>query len=149
MYYFAYGSNLHKEQMRNRCPDSRPVARVKLKGYQLCFNRVADIVGKKQAVAWGAIYTVSAEDVKSLDSYEGYPYFYDTISVVVEDDKGGTHQAFAYVMTVKGIREPSDGYYELIRAGYRDWKLPQKQLREALKRSRVSAHVGHSGEVKR
>ena len=45
MLYFAYGSNLNLGQMQNRCPDSVPVARVILKGYQLCFNRVALSMG--------------------------------------------------------------------------------------------------------
>ncbi len=145
MYYFAYGSNLHKEQMMSRCPDALPVARVKLNGYQLTFNRVADIVEEGQAVTWGAIYTVSPEDIKNLDRYEGYPNLYDKIPVVVEDDKGRTYQAFAYVLTIKGDKEPSDGYYAIIKEGYRDWKIPQKPLREALKQSRLSAPVGHSG----
>ena len=145
MYYFAYGSNLHKEQMMNRCPDAIPVARVKLKGYRLEFNRVADIVEEEQAITWGAIYTVSLADIKNLDRYEGYPNLYDKIPVAVEDDKGRTYQAFAYVLTIKGLNEPSDGYYHIIKEGYRDWKIPQKPLRETLKRSRLSAPVGHSG----
>ncbi len=90
-----FETNLHKEQMMNRCPDSRSVTRVKLKGYQLCFNRVADIVEEEQAVTWGAIYTVSPEDIKNLDRYEGYPNLYDKIPVAVEDDKGNNYQAFA------------------------------------------------------
>lgn len=145
MYYFAYGSNLHKEQMQSRCPDSKPVARVKLKGYQLCFNRVADIVKEEQAVTWGAIYTVSPEDIQKLDRYEGYPRLYDKIPVNVEDDKGNSHEAFAYVLTMKGLNEPSDGYYNTIDTGYRSWRLPLKPLRQALKQSRQSAPVGHSG----
>lgn len=142
MYYFAYGSNLHKEQMMRRCPDAIPVARVKLKGYQLCFNRVADIVEEEQAITWGAIYIVFPADIQNLDRYEGYPRLYDKTPVVVEDDKGNRHQAFAYVLTIKGCREPSDGYYSIIKEGYRNWKLPQKPLREALKRSRLSAPAG-------
>lgn len=142
MRYFAYGTNLHQEQMMNRCPDSTPVARVKLKGYQLCFNRVADIVEKKRALTWGALYTVSPADIKNLDRYEGYPFLYDKIPVTVEDGQGKSYQAFAYVLTVKGLNEPSDGHYAVIKEGYRDWKLPQKSLREALKRSRLSAPAG-------
>jgi gamma-glutamylcyclotransferase (GGCT)/AIG2-like uncharacterized protein YtfP len=110
MYYFAYGSNLNKEQMMSRCPYAIPVARVKLHGYQLTFNRVADIVEEEQAITWGAIYTVFPEDLKNLDRYEGYPKLYDKIPVVVEDDKGHSYQAFAYVLTIKGLNEPSDGY---------------------------------------
>jgi gamma-glutamylcyclotransferase (GGCT)/AIG2-like uncharacterized protein YtfP len=142
MYYFAYGSNLHKEQMMRRCPDSRPVARVKLHGYQLVFNRVADIVEVEQAITWGVIYKVSPEDIKKLDRYEGYPRLYDKMPVTVEDDQGRIHLAFAYVLTIKGCKEPSDGYYHVIKEGYRDWGLPQKPLREALKRSRLSTPVG-------
>lgn len=144
MYYFAYGSNLNKEQMMSRCPYAIPVARVKLHGYQLTFNRVADIVEEEQAITWGAIYTVFPEDLKNLDRYEGYPNLYDKIPVVVEDDKGHSYQAFAYVLTIKGLNEPSDGYYHIIKEGYRDWRIPQKPLREALKQSRLSAPVGHS-----
>ncbi len=144
MYYFAYGSNLNKEQMMSRCPYAIPVARVKLYGYQLTFNRVADIVEEEQAITWGAIYTVFPEDLKNLDRYEGYPKLYDKIPVVVEDDKGHSYQAFAYVLTIKGLNEPSDGYYHIIKEGYRDWRIPQKPLREALKQSRLSAPVGHS-----
>ena len=147
MYYFAYGSNLHQEQMMSRCPDSRPVARVKLNGYQLTFNRVADIVEEEQAVTWGAIYTVFPADIKNLDRYEGYPKFYDKIPVAVKDDQGNSYQAFAYVLTIKGLNEPSDGYYHIIKEGYRDWKIPQKPLREALKRSRLSAPVGPQRRV--
>lgn len=147
MYYFAYGSNLNKEQMMSRCPDAIPVTKAKLKGYQLTFNRVADIVEEEQAITWGAIYTVSPEDIKKLDRYEGYPRLYDKMPVTVEDDQGRIHQAFAYVLAIKGLNEPSDGYYHIIKEGYRDWNLPQKPLWEALKRSRLSAPAGHSGEL--
>lgn len=85
MYYFAYGSNLNKKQMMKRCPDASPVARAKLKGYQLTFNRVADIVPEEQAITWGAIYTVSPKDIENLDLYEGYPRLYGKIPVEVED----------------------------------------------------------------
>jgi gamma-glutamylcyclotransferase (GGCT)/AIG2-like uncharacterized protein YtfP len=144
MYYFAYGSNLNKEQMMSRCPYAIPVARVKLHGYQLTFNRVADIVEEEQAITCGAIYTVSSEDIKKLDRYEGYPRLYNKMPVTVEDNLGNIYQAFAYVLTIKGLNEPSDGYYHIIEQGYRDWGLPQKPLREALKRSRLRVPVGHS-----
>ncbi len=75
MYYFAYGSNLHRVQMQSRCPESVPVAKVKLAGYRLNFNRVADIVEDKNSEVWGAVYTVSPRDIESLDLYEGYPVF--------------------------------------------------------------------------
>lgn len=149
MYYFAYGSNLHREQMKSRCPESVPVAKVKLEGYQLNFNQVADIVEDKRAAVWGAIYTVSPRDIKSLDLYEGYPRLYDKLDVEVADDQGKTYRAFVYVMTAKGCREPSEGYYQIIEEGYRDWGLNFYPLRQALKESRQSAPVRTSGPKQR
>lgn len=135
MLYFAYGSNLNLKQMHSRCPDSKPVTKAKLKGYQLCFNRVADIVKKENGIVHGAVYIVSQDDIKSLDIYEGYPNNYTKIQVVVEDDQGNTHETFAYVMTQKGSQEPSEAYYNIIKQGYQDWQLPIKSLSDARERS--------------
>lgn len=145
MYYFAYGSNLHREQMKNRCQDSVPMVKVKLEGYRLNFNRVADIVEDESSEVWGAIYTVSQGDIKNLDRYEGYPHFYDKLDVKVEDDQGKTYRAFVYVMTSKGLGEPSDGYYRIIEESYRDWGLQLKPLRQALTESRQGVPVCPSG----
>jgi len=149
MYYFAYGSNLHREQMKNRCPESVPVAKVKLEGYRLNFNRVADIVEDKGAAVCGALYDVSKKDIKSLNRYEGYPHLYDKLDVEVADDQGKTYRAFVYVMTAKGCCEPSEGYYQIIEEGYRDWGLNTHPLRQALKESRQSAPVRTSGPKQR
>ena len=37
MYYFAYASNLNQKQMRERCPDSKPVFTATLPHYKLVF----------------------------------------------------------------------------------------------------------------
>ena len=37
VYYFAYGSNLNKKEMLERCPDSKPEFVVTLSNYQLVF----------------------------------------------------------------------------------------------------------------
>ena len=54
---------------------------------------------------------------------------------MVEDDQGNTHEAFAYVMTQKGSREPSEVYYNIIKQGYQDWLLPVQALSDARERS--------------
>lgn len=66
---------------------------------------------------------------------EGYPIFYTKVDVAVEDEQGEVHKAFAYVMTTKGCKEPSDDYYQVIGDSYRDWRLPINPLREAPERS--------------
>jgi gamma-glutamylcyclotransferase (GGCT)/AIG2-like uncharacterized protein YtfP len=135
VYYFAYGSNLYREQMKNRCPDSIPVTKARLEGYRLNFNRVADVLEDEGSEVWGALYSVSQKDIESLDLYEGYPNTYDRLDVVVEDDLGKSHRAFIYVMTTKGCGEPSTEYYQIIEKGYRDWGLNSQPLLQALKES--------------
>ena len=50
IYYFAYGSNLHHDQMKKRCPECRYIKKIILKNYQLTFRNKggwADIEKKK------------------------------------------------------------------------------------------------------
>lgn len=131
MLYFAYGSNLNMVQMKGRCSDSHPVAKVKLKDYKLVFNRVADIIESKSDTVYGAIYEVSDKDIKCLDRYEGYPRLYTKINVTVEDEFGEIYDAFVYVMVFKGKMEPSESYYNIIKQGFRDWNLPPQYLIKA------------------
>lgn len=37
-YYLAYGSNLNIQQMKFRCPTTKPVGTAVIKGYQLLFK---------------------------------------------------------------------------------------------------------------
>ena len=128
--YFAYGSNLHKEQMQKRCPDSRPIAMATLKGFELVFRGVADIVPKKGEFVAGALYEVSAKDKAALDRYEGYPTLYTRFTFPVKV-KGLPHtHAFVYIMTGGVLRPPTVHYWNTIRQGYIDWGWPVRALAE-------------------
>ena len=52
MYYIAYGSNLNKEEMRNRCNDAKFVSLARLEKYTLTYRgnlgRVYLTVDKKK-----------------------------------------------------------------------------------------------------
>jgi hypothetical protein len=84
VYYFAYGSNMDKDQMKDRCPDSKEVGIGIIPNYRIDFTRksisrncgVADIVKSEDGPVWGVIYEVSEEDFKKLDKHEGYPNCY-------------------------------------------------------------------------
>ena len=80
MLYFAYGSNLHWEQMKNRCPSARFVCVAKLAGYRLAFTRfsdrrrcgVADVIETEGNEVWGVVYQLDECDFGPLDDYEGH-----------------------------------------------------------------------------
>ena len=76
--YFAYGSNLWSEQMRKRCPSSKPLTTAELLGYRLHFIQphdgwgggVAGVVRDQRSVVPGVVYELSGEDVQRLDGFE-------------------------------------------------------------------------------
>lgn len=131
MLYFAYASNLSKDYMLSRCPDAVPIKKVKLKGFNLTFNELADIIEEKNAEVLGAIYVISKEELEVLDTLEGYPDLYDRIIVEVLDERGNTYEALAYTMMEKDLQSPPDHYYKLLLDGYRDWELSMEKLEEA------------------
>lgn len=128
MLYFAYASNLSKEYMLSRCPNATPIKRVKLKGYKLSFNELADIVLEEDNEVAGAIYVISKQELEELDRLEGYPLLYDRMVIEVEDDHGSRYDAFTYIMEEKAIQAPPEHYYQLLVKGYEDWGLTMSYL---------------------
>ena len=129
MYYFAYGSNLNQKQMKERCPDSKPLFTAVLPNYKLVFvgwsrqwhGGVASIKSYRGERVRGAIYEVTEACLQRLDRYEsGYNRF--KVTVFGEDDE--PIEAITYVKT--GQLEdaaPSKEYLAIIQQGLRDWRL--------------------------
>ena len=132
MLYFAYGSNLHHFQIKQRCKDSVYLKKINLKDYRLTFRskfRAADIELKKNSIVPGGLFEISKSDEKKLDIYEDYPILY-------------TKYYFTYygknVMTYTMIKKtlftyPTERYLNTIKKGYKDCKLERKYLKAALK----------------
>lgn len=138
MLYFAYASNLSKDYMLSRCPDSIAVKKVALKDYKLVFNQLADIVEEKGSMVLGALYVISKEELIQLDKLEGYPDLYDRIEVEVEDENGKLYDAFVYTMVDKDIEAPPEHYYNILIEGYKDWGLPIDHLERAKDTKEIS-----------
>tara|TARA_Y100001970_G_scaffold123298_1_gene152849 strand:- start:854 stop:1294 length:441 start_codon:yes stop_codon:yes gene_type:complete len=127
MLYFAFGSNLHKKQMKRRCKDSRYIGCYTLKNYKLSFRTgswtegtmdggVADIEKKKKSKVLGAIYKISKRDEKKLDIYEDYPYLY----VKKYFKLFGKKVMFYYMPKKTKHVAPSKRYLNIIIQGYKD-----------------------------
>ena len=125
--YFAYGSNLNKKQMQQRCPDSRPKFIATLPNYKLVFTGwsrtwhggTATIKPFRGEKVRGAIYEVTEACLRQLDKYEtGYARF----NVTVFDEDNQPHQVLTYAKTGQ-LQDalPSKEYAAVIKQGYRDW----------------------------
>ena len=129
MYYFAYGSNLNQKQMKERCPDGKPLFTAVLPNYKLVFagwsrqwrGGVASIKSLRGDRVRGAIYEVTESCLQRLDRYEsGYSRL--NVTVFGEDDE--PIGAITYVKDGKlEDAAPSKEYLAVIQQGLRDWRL--------------------------
>ena len=135
--YLAYGSNMNLEQMKYRCPKAKVLGSAVLDGWRLMFRRktrpVATIEKEKGCTVPVVLWKITAECEKSLDRYEGFPYFYKKEDVTV-DFNGKQVTAMAYIMT-PGYEpgKPHDDYYNTILEGYRDNGIDPAPLDEAVR----------------
>ncbi len=132
MYYFAYGSNLNRRQMLERCPDCQPRLTATLPNYKLVFagwsrlwrGGTASIKPFRGEKVLGAIYEISDRDLRRLDKYKGYPDTYDRLKVTVYRDTGEPVEAMTYIkLSQSEETKPSPEYLVVVKQGYRDWGL--------------------------
>ena len=112
MKYFAYGSNLDRVQMAQRCPGARLIGPAQLANHRMCFPRrspvrgcaVASVEPCKGGVIWGVVYELDDDDLGSLDAREGYDPVnrsainrYCRVDVTVHRVGGEKVKAVAYV----------------------------------------------------
>ena len=127
MLYFAFGSNLHKKQMKKRCKDSKYIGCYTLKNYKLSFRTgsysrgimkmvVADIEKKRNSKVLGAIYNISKRDEKKLDVYEDFPTLYIKKYFKIL----GKKVMFYYMPRKSRHVSPSKRYLNIIIKGYKD-----------------------------
>jgi len=129
--YVAYGSNMNKEQMKYRCPNAIPIGKSILNDYKLVFKGVADVIKCKGEKVPIAIWEITEECEKALDIYEGYPRLYRKEYVDIQIG-GKNEKAMIYVMNYGKGRYPSKVYFETIKKGYYDFKIPLTPLIKAL-----------------
>ena len=132
MLYFAYGSNLHQEQMKKRCSGCKYLKKYILQDYRLTFRSdlcVADIEYKKGSSVQGALYEITTKDESCLDKYEDFPILYKKHYFLYYGKK-----VMTYTMTKKtSFKFPTERYLNVVKQGYKDCELNYSYLLKALK----------------
>jgi gamma-glutamylcyclotransferase (GGCT)/AIG2-like uncharacterized protein YtfP len=137
--YFAYGSNLYLNQMKNRCPSSEVVQTARVFGWELGFcgysdrwdGSVATLRESSEGITHGVLYKISEKDASTLDGYEGYPALYDRMNIEAHLDTGITQSCYTYILNREtGI--PSSKYLYPIVKGYHHFDLPLEALSQIL-----------------
>lgn len=127
VWYFAYGSNLNKQQMKRRVGKLKDSTRAVLRDHRVVFDTysqtwrggVADIVESPGDAVYGAAYLLTEEQVKELDKYEGVPRLYSRRRVTVEVDDM-LLDTITYVASNPGkFIKPSQKYLDSVTSGLR------------------------------
>ena len=123
--YIAYGSNINLWQMALRCPHSKPLDPAMLKGWELEFRGVANIVPNKDAEVPILLWELDPRDIPRLDHYEGFPnsYYKENVEFELNGEKCGQ------------INPPSSYYMQTIWEGYLENGMDTSYLLEAQSRA--------------
>jgi gamma-glutamylcyclotransferase (GGCT)/AIG2-like uncharacterized protein YtfP len=141
--YFAYGSNLWREQMRHRCPDHQPRGIGVLKGYHWIVSRrgYANIVESEEDEVYGMIYEISESDEDSLDRYEGVHNGSYLKKMMMVESGGCDWECLVYVDPVEQEGEPKEEYIEKINKGISDARLPAQYVERYVRRFIPGGHT--------
>ena len=136
MLYFAYGSNLDWQEMRECCPSARFLCLAMLKDHKMTFpwkstKRCCGVASVKTCQGqnvWGVIYEIDAKDIPRLDRKEGVnsgAYERKEREVyAVGDEQRPLTVAIYLAQPQDNPPKPNDAYKKLIVEGARFWRLP-------------------------
>ena len=124
-FYFAYGSNMNPDRIRQRIPQARPVGTAFILGWRIKERLYADIERSKGGRVDGVLYLLTPSEIYTLDAYEGYPRTYGCVELDALIDPEHKVSAFTYVMTAtarcerEGQRYPES--YRLVCSAGAQW----------------------------
>lgn len=105
MKYFAYGSNMNLDRMKERGIDFTSRVFARLDDYKLVFNKkalrgnktFANIEPSEGNHVEGALYEFPDEQIDNLDRCEGHPCHYERKELTVLDQNGLSMSAMVYI----------------------------------------------------
>lgn len=127
--YFAYGSNMNPERVRERGIVFGAALGARLDGYRLAFNKSssrhpgvghANIVFDPEAVVEGVLYWLDGPaEIQKMDSFESTPINYsrDIIEVATEHGVESTWTYFANPAVLAADLKPPRAYLNHLLAG--------------------------------
>ena len=147
--YFAYGSNVDRQQLTTRVPGATLIGRGWAIGWRLEFvggfnEAVATIVpaSKFDAVP-GLIWSLPS--YVELDRYESVGSRYERDKIEVVDDRRRPVGCETYFAKMRTMNWPRDGYSEIIERGLQAAGLSMKHVRRARERAYMAATTRFPG----
>lgn len=125
--YFAYGSNMDRDQMAARCPGATSVGIAVLRDHRFVINRrgVATVAASPGDAVHGVLWQIDSQHRDELDRLEGHHEEgrYDRLPGSVEVD-GDRVDCELYIDPDVTRGSPRAGYLEVVVAGASRHGLP-------------------------
>ncbi len=142
VWYFAYGSNLSRAQMKSRAGQILEERPARLENYELVFNKKArggsatgNIRPAPGKTVHGVLYRISEQALRALDRFEGVPEHYRRIEVTTVDPEGNKIEAQTYIATkVENGLRPAPHYLQTVLQGAQEHNLPEEYI-ESIKQA--------------
>ena len=126
--YFAYGMNTNQDEMTYRCPGAVSLGHARLIDHAFRFAYHADVVPCLSSYVDGVLWSITDQDLASLDQLEGYPIYYGRQQVRVSQGSR-IFLALCYSMQPgQPDAAPSDRYMNMVLEGYAQHHVPTDQL---------------------
>lgn len=138
VWYFAYASNMYRQQVKQRAGEPKQEKIARLDGYELNFDKIArggtgtaNLVIAPDKVVWGVLYRLTEQQLKALDRFEGVPEHYRRSEVNVTDGEGKKVAAQVYLARKvrKGLK-PDRQYLQRITQGAEEHNLPADYIQQ-------------------
>ncbi len=106
LYYFAFGSNMDKQQMNGRNVEFTDMQKGVMRDWKLVFNKrkwkedgvgFANIVPEYDSTVEGIIYKVNENTIQTLDESEGVPKAYHKKTMLVENSNKEFVNCIVYI----------------------------------------------------
>jgi gamma-glutamylcyclotransferase (GGCT)/AIG2-like uncharacterized protein YtfP len=131
--YFAYGSNMDRGAMAERCPDAVALGAARLEHHRFFVARAgyASVEPRRGAAVHGALWRVSARDLVALDAYENVAGGLYRRAILPVRHGNARRRAIVYLARDARPGRALPGYQEssVLRPA-RDWGFPCAYLDE-------------------
>ena len=137
VWYFAYGSNLNVDQMKNRIGQWPLSKRATARNYKIVFNvyskkRNGYIVNMQESPNFedtvsGVVYHLTEDQLNTLQKFEGIPPV--DIRVELEDGNEISHAKVFIWKTTEAEHEPPNDYKRIIEQGLVQHGYPEARAR--------------------
>ena len=140
-WYFAYGSNMSRAQVKQRAGDPAEEKIARLENYEVTFDKIArgatgtaNLVLSEGKVVYGVLYRLREQQLKALDRFEGVPEHYRRSELTVVDEQGKKISAQVYLARKvrKGLK-PDRLYLQRILQGAEEHHLPAEYIEQLKK----------------